>query len=132
MKKIIRVKNGILIMIIHRSTMTYQDINFILESATIMTTIPMCVIFFLFFVIFFLQLGPYYVLDKGMGATDAIRASFESIRTNIGPAAIMTILNVVALLLGSLFFGVATLIALPFVSLFTAHLYRQFNQEPVV
>ena len=85
-----------------------------------------------FFVIFFLQLGPYYVLDKGMGATDAIRASFESIRTNIGPAAIMTILNVVALLLGSLFFGVATLIALPFVSLFTAHLYRQFNQEPVV
>ena len=84
-----------------------------------------------FFVIFFLQLGPYYVLDKGLGVGDAIKASFNAIRMNIGPAALMTILNVVVILLGSLFFGIATLLTLPFASLFVAHMYRQFNHEPI-
>ena len=36
------------------------------------------------------------------------------------------------LLLGGLFWGILTLITLPFASLFTAHMYRQFNKEPIV
>ena len=85
-----------------------------------------------FFVIFFLQLGPFFVLDRGVGVKEAITSSFNAIRNNIGPAAVMTILNILVGLSGSLFFGVLTLITLPFTALFTAHMYRQFNQEPVV
>jgi len=85
-----------------------------------------------FFVIFFLQLGPFFVLDKGVGVKTAITSSFEAIRNNIGPAAIMTILNIIVSLSGTLFFGILTLLTLPFTALFTAHMYRQFNKEPVV
>lgn len=84
-----------------------------------------------FFVIFFLQLGPFFVLDRGVGVKTAIMSSFEAIRTNIGPAAIMTILNVIVSLSGTLFFGILTLLTLPFTALFTAHMYRQFNREQI-
>lgn len=85
-----------------------------------------------FFVIFFLQLGPFFVLDRGANVGEAIRSSFDAIRMNIGPAAIMTVLNVIVSLSGTLFFGVLTLLTLPFTALFTAHMYRQFNKEIVV
>lgn len=83
-------------------------------------------------VFFLLQLGPYYILDKGMGVGDAIKASYRAVSKNIGPALMMTILNVLVQLLGGLFFGLLTLVTLPFAALFTAHMYRQFNSEPVV
>ncbi|MHB1068147.1 MAG: hypothetical protein ACYC2Z_12090 [Candidatus Nanopelagicales bacterium] len=82
-------------------------------------------------VMFLLQLGPYYVLDKGMGVGEAIKASFAAVTRNLGPALIMTVFNVLVLLLGGLFFGILTLVTLPFTCLFTAHLYRQFNREAV-
>jgi uncharacterized membrane protein len=34
-------------------------------------------------------------------------------------------------ILGGLFFGLLTLVTLPFACLFTAHMYRQFNREPI-
>jgi uncharacterized membrane protein len=83
-------------------------------------------------VIFLLQLGPYYVLDKGMGVVDAIRSSVNAVTKNMGPAIIMTILNFLVLALGGLLWGILTLVTLPFASLFTAHMYRQFNEEPIV
>lgn len=83
-------------------------------------------------VFFLLQLGPYYILDKGMSVGDAIKASYQAVSKNIGPALMMTILNVLVQLLGGLFFGLLTLVTLPFACLFTAHMYRQFNREPVV
>lgn len=85
-----------------------------------------------FFVIFFLQLGPFFVLDRGVGVGTAIKSSIDAIRMNIGPAAIMTILNIIVSLSGTLFFGILTLLTLPFAALFTAHMYRQFNKELVV
>ena len=88
--------------------------------------VPGLVVFFL------LQLGPYYILDKGMSVGDAIKASYRAVSKNIGPALMMTILNVLVQLLGGLFFGLLTLVTLPFAALFTAHMYRQFNSEPVV
>jgi uncharacterized membrane protein len=82
-------------------------------------------------VFFLLQLGPYYILDKGLSVGDAIKASYSAVSKNIGPALMMTILNVLVQLLGGLFFGLLTLVTLPFACLFTAHMYRQFNQEPI-
>lgn len=83
-------------------------------------------------VFFFLQLGPYYILDKGLSVGDAVKASVEAVRRNVGPALIMTVVNVLVQLLGGLFFGLLTLVTLPFAALFTAHMYRQFNREPVI
>lgn len=83
-------------------------------------------------VFFFLQLGPYYILDKGLSVGDAFKASYTAVSKNIGPALIMTIINVLVQILGGLFFGLLTLVTLPFACLFTAHMYRQFNREPVV
>jgi uncharacterized membrane protein len=83
-------------------------------------------------VFFFLQLGPYYILDKGLSVGDAVKASVEAVRRNVGPALIMTIVNVLVQLLGGMFFGLLTLVTLPFAALFTAHMYRQFNREPIV
>ncbi len=83
-------------------------------------------------VIFFFQLGPYFVLDRGMGVRQALIASARAIRQNIAAAFFMTVVNVLVLLAGGMLFGVLTLLALPVATLFTAHLYRQFNNEPVI
>lgn len=83
-------------------------------------------------VFFFLQLGPYYILDKGLSVGDAIKASINAVRRNVGPALLMTIINVLVQLLGGFAWGLLTLVTLPFACLFTAHMYRQFNREPVV
>lgn len=83
-------------------------------------------------VIFFFQLGPFYVLDRGMRVGQAFAASTLAIRRNLPAAFAMTVLNALVLLLGSVFFGLLTLVLLPLASLFTAHLYRQFNDEAVI
>jgi len=83
-------------------------------------------------VIFFFQLGPYYVLDRGMGVREALVASAQVIRRNLAAAFLMTVLNALVLVLGGLFFGILTLLTLPFATLFTAYLYRTFNEEPVL
>jgi uncharacterized membrane protein len=82
-------------------------------------------------VLFLLQLGPYYILDKGMSVGDAVKASVSAVTKNIGPAIIMTLINGLVAILGGMFFGILTLVTLPFACLFTAHMYRQFNREPV-
>ncbi len=38
-------------------------------------------------VFFFLQLGPYYILDKGMSVGDAFKASYTAVSKNVGPGA---------------------------------------------
>ena len=82
-------------------------------------------------VLFFLQLGPFYVLDKGYGVKQAIIASYRATSRNLGPAVIMTLVNVVTLLIGGAFYGVLILVTLPFSTLFTVHVYRQFNDETI-
>lgn len=87
-------------------------------------------------VIFFFQLGPYYVLDRGLGVRAAFGASAGAVRRGLSANApavfLMTALNAFALVLGGLFFGLLTLVALPLATLFTAYLYRTFNDEPVL
>jgi uncharacterized membrane protein len=82
--------------------------------------------------IFLLQLGQYYVLDKGLGPIQAMKASTRAVMANLGPALLLTLISLLVLLIGGLFFGLLTLVTLPFSCLFTAHLYRQFNHESVV
>ena len=83
-------------------------------------------------VIFFFQLGPYFVLDRGMRIGEAFAASARLIRQNLPAAFLMTVVNALVLLLGGLVYGILTLVTLPLATLFTAYLYRRFNDDPVI
>ena len=84
-----------------------------------------------FLVLFLLQLGPFYVLDRGYGVRQAIKASAQAMSKNLGPAIVMTLLSTLVLVVGGAFYGILTLVTLPFATLFMAHMYRQFNGEAV-
>ena len=92
----------------------------------VLCVVPGIIVAFLF------QLAPFYALDKGQGVGEAFGNSYRATTQNFGPAILMTIINIVAAILGGLFFGLLTLVALPFAALFTAHMYRQFNREEIV
>ena len=83
-------------------------------------------------VAFLLQLGPFFVLDRGYRPVEAMKASSAVVSKNVGPAIILVIFSGVVTLLGSAFYGILTLLTLPFAVLFIVHMYRQFNGEKVV
>ena len=82
-------------------------------------------------VAFLLQLGPFFILDKGYRPVEAMKASYTVVRRNVGPAIVMVIFSLLVTLLGSAFYGILTLVTLPFAVLFIVHMYRQFNGEVV-
>jgi uncharacterized membrane protein len=81
-------------------------------------------------VLFFVQLAHLYVLDRGYGAIEAIRASFITIGRNIGVAIIMSLITIALFLPGFLFVPLIFL-GLPIYALFVAHMYRQLNDQPI-
>ncbi len=83
-------------------------------------------------VIFLLQLGPFFVLDRGYGPGRAMAASARAALHNPGPALLMTLVNALVLVLGEMCLGILMLVTLPVATLFTAYMYRRFNHEPVV
>ncbi len=80
---------------------------------------------------FLLLFAPVFSLDKGLGVGDAFRSSYKVVTSNFVPVLLTAIISFVAMALGSLFFGILTLVALPFSALFVAHIYRQLNKEPI-
>jgi hypothetical protein len=91
----------------------------------VLCILPGLVVWFLF------QLGPYYILDKGYGVVEAMKASYSAVTKNFVPALLMTLFSVIVLALGVSCCGLFTLVTLPFTCLFTAHMYRQFNNESI-
>lgn len=82
-------------------------------------------------VIFLFQFAPLFALDRGVGVGEAFGSSFRAVTQNFIPVLLAGLVNIVAAVLGSILFGVFTLVTLPFAALFTAHVYRQLNAEPV-
>ena len=82
-------------------------------------------------VILFFQLTPFYILDKGLPFGEALRASARAARGNLVPMLILTVFIVGTMLIGSIFFGIFTLVLLPYSLLVTSHIYRQLNAEQV-
>lgn len=83
-------------------------------------------------VILFLQFAPYFAVDRGTGLAASFAGSVRIARQNFGAAFVAMALNLVVLLIGSMLFGLLTLVALPFVALVTANIYRQMNSETVL
>lgn len=78
-----------------------------------------------------LQFGQLYALDRGTRPVEAAKASTRVIRRHVGPAIVMFLVVLLLGLIGSAFYGILTLIALPFSSLFIVHMFRQYNGEAV-
>ena len=82
-------------------------------------------------VIFLFQFSPFYALDKGQGIGEAFGNSYRAVTANFVPVLLAALVNIVISILSGFIFGVLTLVLLPFGALFTAHIYRQLNHEPI-
>ena len=83
-------------------------------------------------VYFLLQLGPYVVLDRSANVGEAIKVSARLVRSYLNAAVALMVIYVLGLLVGSLFMGIPTLVVLPFVTLVTAHVYRQMQRHQLL
>ena len=82
-------------------------------------------------VIFLFQFSPFYALDKGQGIGEAFGNSYRAVTANFVPVLLAALVNIVISILSGFIFGLLTLVLLPFAALFTAHVYRQLNREPI-
>lgn len=95
--------------------------SLIIVVGVVLCIVPGIIAFYL------LQLGAYVVLDRNAGVGTAIRESSRLVRANGRAAVTLILVHLAGLLVGSLFLGIPTLVVLPFTTLFTAHVYRQFQ-----
>ena len=82
-------------------------------------------------VIFLFQFAPLYALDKGQGVGEAFGNSYRAVVANFVPVLLAALVNIVVGILSGFIFGLLSLVLLPFGALFTAHVYRQLNREPI-
>ncbi|MCU1371701.1 MAG: hypothetical protein JWO77_2895 [Ilumatobacteraceae bacterium] len=73
----------------------------------------------------------FYVVDKNMEPVEAIKASIELIRNNVGTVLVWAIVAVILTFVGFALCCVGYLVAAPVVFIGNAYLYRRLNNEPV-
>lgn len=81
--------------------------------------------------IYLFQFSGFYAIDRGTGPIENLKASARAVRSAKGAALATIVFGSLVMALGVACCGLLTLITLPFVALFTAHMYRQFNGEPI-
>lgn len=91
----------------------------------ILCIIPGLVIAFLGF------LTPYYVLDQRMAGVDAVKASFQTTRANVGGLLPFAIVAFFVYVIGLIACGVGLLVTAPVALLATTYVYRQISGRPV-
>jgi uncharacterized membrane protein len=80
---------------------------------------------------FLLSFTTYFVVDKSMSATEAIRASYEFTSKRIGQLLLFFLAMFAALFVGACLCGVGLLVAIPVVIIAQAYTYRSLRGEPV-
>lgn len=78
---------------------------------------------------FFLLLAYFVLIDRQAAPVDAIRGSVELVTRNAAQTVIFYVLAVVIVGVGALLCGVGLLVAVPWVLLSTAYLYRRLTGE---
>ncbi|QIK83817.1 hypothetical protein [Sanguibacter sp. HDW7] len=82
-------------------------------------------------VAFFAVFALHFAIDKGMSAIDAIKASINIAKSNVGPVAILVIVAAIVASVGSVVI-VGSLITAPIAMLATAFCYRRaIGEQPV-
>ncbi len=69
----------------------------------------------------------FFVIDKGLAPIDAIRASFELIKDNLGNAILWYIVGGLVAVAGVIACGVGLLVTIPVVVIGTAYTYKKFT-----
>lgn len=82
-------------------------------------------------VLFLTSFTTYFIVDKNMGAIDAIKASVSFVIANAGNLILFFLATIAAYIVGALLCGVGLLVAVPVVVIATAFAYRTLNGEQV-
>jgi len=82
-------------------------------------------------VIFFTSYALYFVIDRNLGAWDAIKASFSMVKDNLGHLILFFLASVAAYIVGACLCGVGLLVAIPVVIIAQAYTFRTLNGDPV-
>ncbi|MDO8120209.1 hypothetical protein Q6346_02635 [Isoptericola sp. b490] len=80
---------------------------------------------------FFAVFAIFFAVDQGMGAVDAIKASFSLVSKNVGPVVLVYLVSAVAVFVGGLLLGLGDFVAVPLAVLATTFLYRRLVNGPV-
>jgi uncharacterized membrane protein len=83
-------------------------------------------------VAFLTQFTLLFVVDRGMSAVEAVRASVDLVRRHLGAAVVLFLLSAAVTLLGAVLCGVGLLVAVPVVLIGYAYTFRRLQDQPVV
>lgn len=78
---------------------------------------------------FFAQFALFFVIDRRLGAIDAIGASFRMVWANLATVVLLSIGVYIAEFIGSLLLGIGLLVALPVAMIASAFVYRRLIGE---
>ena len=73
----------------------------------------------------------YFVIDKNMAPMDAIKASFNLIKDNLGTMVVFYLLTIVVMIAGFIAICVGLIVALPVITIATGYMYKRLQGEPV-
>jgi uncharacterized membrane protein len=88
---------------------------------------------------FFLTFAATHSLDKGIGVGDAMRWSYEAVKTNVVPVLLLVLILLAAGIVSAFFRGIGGVIIAavlglflePFAALLNANIYRKLGAEPI-
>ncbi|MCZ7629027.1 MAG: hypothetical protein M5U19_08155 [Microthrixaceae bacterium] len=84
-------------------------------------------IIFAFFTVF----APLRALERGEGAVDAIKGSFDMVMSNVGQVLLVVLVSYLVYYVGALACGVGLLVTAPIALIAICWSYRVINGEPV-
>ena len=73
----------------------------------------------------------YFVIDKGLAPVEAIKASINLVKDNLGNALIWAIVGYLVAAAGAIACGVGVLVTYPLVLIGTAYTYKKLTAQPV-
>ena len=81
--------------------------------------------------VFFTQYTMYFVVDRRMGAVDAIKASIAFVRAHLGESLLIYLVTAAITSVGAMLCGVGLIAALPVAVLVSAYSFRVLHGQPV-
>jgi uncharacterized membrane protein len=79
----------------------------------------------------FMMFTYLFVIDRNLGAIDAMKASFDVVKNNFGPAILAFLIAGIIMAVGGFVCGIGVIVALPVAQLFLAYAYRTLTGGPV-
>ena len=81
--------------------------------------------------IFFSLFTYQFILDKGLPAFDAIKASFALVNKNLGSVVGLFFASILAFIVGAILCGIGLIVAIPVTIIATAYAYKLMTGQPV-